>query len=454
MPQNPDLATQYADQLNRQCFCIGTDIPGLLERMQENFARIGVVQPLLQSHPHLFSAAPVFIADTQIRQMREAVKAIESVMAMPQWIEAAMQSAPVIARKEMPSPGVFMGYDFHVGAGGVRLIEINTNAGGAFLNVAMMQAQQACCIGIGDLLGAPVAAEGIESRLLAMFRKEWALARGDKILTRIAIVDVMPSTQYLYPEFLLFKELMESDGVEVVIADPSELTLTGNTLRHANGMVNMVYNRLTDFYFDLPEHQQLREAYINDASVFSPHPRAHALHANKRNLILLSDADRLTQWRIPQETIDLLMQHVPKTVALEEANADSLWKDRKNWFFKPASGFGSRGAYRGDKITTKVFAEIRQGDYVAQKLVPPSGRMTRLQTGDAELKLDVRAYAYDAEVQLFAARLYQGQTTNFRTPGGGFAPVYAAPESVVACAADLALASTCSAKGTLLQTQR
>jgi hypothetical protein len=26
-------------------------------------------------------------------------------------------------------------------------------------------------------------------------------------------------------------------------------------------------------------------------------------------------------------------------------------------------------------------------------------------------------------VQLVAARIYQGQTTNFRTPGGGFSPV-------------------------------
>jgi hypothetical protein len=27
-------------------------------------------------------------------------------------------------------------------------------------------------------------------------------------------------------------------------------------------------------------------------------------------------------------------------------------------------------------------------------------------------------------VQFITARLYQGQTTNFRTPGGGFAPVF------------------------------
>ena len=40
------------------------------------------------------------------------------------------------------------------------------------------------------------------------------------------------------------------------------------------------------------------------------------------------------------------------------------------------------------------------------------------------MKFDLRAYAYDGAVQWVAARMYQGQTTNFRTPGGGFAPVY------------------------------
>ena len=42
------------------------------------------------------------------------------------------------------------------------------------------------------------------------------------------------------------------------------------------------------------------------------------------------------------------------------------------------------------------------------------------------LKFDIRSYAYDGAVQWTAARVYQGQTTNFRTPGGGFAMVYTA----------------------------
>jgi len=44
-----------------------------------------------------------------------------------------------------------------------------------------------------------------------------------------------------------------------------------------------------------------------------------------------------------------------------------------------------------------------------------------------DLKMDLRNYVYRGDVQLVTARLYRGQTTNFRTPGGGFAPVLAVP---------------------------
>jgi len=40
------------------------------------------------------------------------------------------------------------------------------------------------------------------------------------------------------------------------------------------------------------------------------------------------------------------------------------------------------------------------------------------------MKLDLRCYVYDGRVLSVAARVYQGQTTNFRTPGGGFATVF------------------------------
>jgi hypothetical protein len=107
-------------------------------------------------------------------------------------------------------------------------------------------------------------------------------------------------------------------------------------------------------------------------------------------------------------------------------NAERLWRQRGQLFFKPAAGFGSRAAYRGNKLTRRVWQEILAGDYVAQALVLPGTRATSANAPGEALKFDVRAYVYDGQVQSFAARLYQGQTTNFRTPGGGFAPVYAA----------------------------
>jgi hypothetical protein len=61
---------------------------------------------------------------------------------------------------------------------------------------------------------------------------------------------------------------------------------------------------------------------------------------------------------------------------------------------------------------------------VAQALVTPSERHIEIDSAETDLKLDLRAYVYGGAIQLVAARLYQGQTTNFRTPGGGFAPVF------------------------------
>lgn len=57
-------------------------------------------------------------------------------------------------------------------------------------------------------------------------------------------------------------------------------------------------------------------------------------------------------------------------------------------------------------------------------MVPPAERLALGNTTPLVFKCDLRNYVYDGSVQWVAARLHQGQTTNFRTRGGGFAPVY------------------------------
>jgi hypothetical protein len=145
------------------------------------------------------------------------------------------------------------------------------------------------------------------------------------------------------------------------------------------------------------------------------------LYADKRNLALLGDTNRLRQWGVTDQVIDVLVQGIARTELVVPEAAERLWTARRKLFFKPAAGHGSKGAYRGEKLTRRVWSDILGATYVAQELVSPSER--RLDA-DCRMKLDIRNYAYAGRVQLLAARLYQGQTTNFRTERGGFAPVF------------------------------
>lgn len=344
--------------------------------------------------------------------MAKLVAAVEMVVALPAYQRAVLGWGPEIARFRPGASGVFFGFDFHPTPGGPRLIEINTNAGGALLHLL-----QARAVGSGS------AAAGQEEKLFSMFLDEWRSQRGDLPLRTIAIVDDQPEAQYLYPEFALFQRLFRRHGLEAVIADAAALSWRDGALWHEGLRVDLVYNRLTDFALAGSEHAALRRAYLADAAVVTPHPRAHALYADKRNLAVLGDRRTLVEWGVEPETVALLAEAIPPTVPVRPDNSEALWKNRRRIFFKPAAGYGSRGSYRGDKLTGRVWREILQGEYVAQEYVPPGEQQVEMESRSVSLKYDIRNYSYRGKVQLVAARLYQGQTTNFRTPGGGFALV-------------------------------
>jgi hypothetical protein len=114
-------------------------------------------------------------------------------------------------------------------------------------------------------------------------------------------------------------------------------------------------------------------------------------------------------------------------VPVSTGNADDLWAERRRLFFKPARGYGSRGPYKGAKLTKKTWSSILRSDYVATELVPPGERLLVTDGAERSFKVDVRCYAYRGKIQLLGARMYRGQTTNFRTDGGGLAAVFTTP---------------------------
>jgi len=421
------MSADPIEQLNTECFCVTVDAAALRHELDVDAATRGLYDRLRETHAYLFAHAPIFVSRANVSTMARLVAAVDAVVALPAYREAALSRAPEIARFEPGPLGGLLGFDFHVTPQGPRLIEINTNPGGAFLNAALARAQRACCAPVLSLLGQPGDGADLQDALFAAFLSEWRRQRGDAPLRRVAIVDESPSSQYLYPEFLLAAELFRRRGVEATICDPGELSLGSEGLQQDGKPVDLVYNRLTDFSLGEPAHAPLREAYLAAAAVVTPHPRAHALYADKRNLALLGDAERLRQWGADPATIETLQLVIPPTRVVERAAADELWGRRRELFFKPATGFGSRAAYRGDKLTRRVWEEILSGDYVAQQFVPPSARGVQVDGRIERLKLDLRCYVHDGQLLSVAARLYQGQTTNFRTPGGGFAAVLCPP---------------------------
>ena len=141
-----------------------------------------------------YSRAPVFVSATHARQMSDVISAIHRVVALRGFQDAVLADAPAIAKFDPGTQGVFAGFDFHVGADGPKLIEINTNAGGAFLNSAARDAQLACCTAASDYLSRLPTRRALEEQIVAMFRREWALAGNTRPLQTVAIVDTVDRT--------------------------------------------------------------------------------------------------------------------------------------------------------------------------------------------------------------------------------------------------------------------
>ncbi|MBB1077200.1 hypothetical protein HUU62_22600 [Rhodoferax sp. 4810] len=427
-PPEPAFSPTSAEALNRDCFCRTLDTARLRQHLESDPSLQGLTDTVLTTRPHLFSNGVVFISKPMQAQIAAAVAAIERVAALPGFQAQALMRAAPVAQHPWGPLGVCMGYDFHISQQGPQLIEINTNAGGLLLNVALARAQQACCDELDPAFGASARQSNLAQSIFEMFANEWRLQRGKLPWQNVLIVDSDPHNQYLSAEFELFRQLFAQHGLQAHVADPSELVWHGGQLLYQGQSVNLVYNRLTDFYLEEPAHQALRLAYNAGAVVLTPHPRAHALLADKRNLIALSQDALLAAWGANAADRKILAASVPSTRLVTAERADELWAQRRKLFFKPVAGYGAKAAYRGDKLTRRVWGEILAGDFVAQTLVPPAERMMDVDGVATDLKFDLRAYTYGGQVQLLAARIYSGQTTNFRTPGGGFAPVIVVPD--------------------------
>jgi hypothetical protein len=374
------------------------------------------------ANKNYYADAPFLVTADQLDGMKRIINAVEYVIKSRPFRNRIAQKSGAPENFNPRISGVLNSYDFHLHDGKPKLIEINTNAGGIMFCRELLKNGWRDNNHIGANYNHRN--EPLDKKLVAMFRSEWSKVNKSRALRRIAIVDTLPREQFLYPEFEMFKALLIDHGIDTVIAAPEELSFSTGTLLFRNLAVDLVYNRLTDFFLNEPASNAIRQAYESNTAVVTPNPYCYSLYADKINLTLLSDIQLLNDWDMPASVVSTLDCGIPKTFQVTPENTSFFWKNRRQYFFKPTTGFGSKAAYRGAKITKKTWQLISSGGYVAQQYIKPSEQLVfRTNSAIHSYKVDIRNYVFEGDVLHTAARLFQGQTTNFRTPGGGFARV-------------------------------
>src|SRR5579871_6626802 len=109
----------------------------MIVKLQQLGKRYNLPDDWLQARPHLFSPATVFLSKKQLADINLLIQTIESIIKLPAYQNKVLTWAPEIAHKNPGINGVFFGYDFHLTPEGPKLIEINSNAGGAALIAAL-----------------------------------------------------------------------------------------------------------------------------------------------------------------------------------------------------------------------------------------------------------------------------------------------------------------------------
>ena len=357
----------------------------------------------------ILSPATVTLPRPALRQMAGLVRLLDHLSRQPAYREAVAAELPEVARFDPGHAAVMMGYDFHLTPSGPRLIEVNTNAGGALP---------------AWLAGHPGTPwpDRLKRRLLATFAAEmqaWSHGAVPKP-RRIAILDENPAQQFLYPEMQAFAELFREGGVAAAVVAPEALAASAAGVSIAGAPVDLVYNRHCDFTLDTPELAGLRAAYLAGTVCLTPNPCIYALLADKRRLARWRDAQLHAMCGLTVAERALLLAVVPECRLLGAVDREQLWRERDGWVFKPVDRYGSRGVLVGEKMTRGRFDQLEPAATLVQRLVIPS--MTEV-PGFGPMKTDIRLFAYRDRVLGITARLYRGQVTNLRTPGGGFAAV-------------------------------
>jgi hypothetical protein len=318
---------------------------------------------------------------------------------------AALWQRIVAAAPEAATRPLLLSYDVHPTPSGPVLIEVNTNAGGILAAHAAARAVNDCCADWEQGV--------LHGRLLELFRSD-LLGPDAARAGVVAIVDDELARQPLLPEMQALAALMRDAAARVLVVDAAELRYTDGRLRHGDTAIDRVYWRSTDFLLEDPVHAPVRHALDEGSITLAPAPEAYRAIADKRRFVEWSREPVLAR-----DAASGVEFRVAETLPMDTRPPEDWYRERRDWVFKPVSGFASRGVYVGKSVSRQKLSELPVGHYLAQRYAPHPV----IDRDGAGWKYDVRFFADRGQIIGAAARVFQGQVVGMRTPGSGFAPI-------------------------------
>ena len=360
------------------------------------------------------------LTQSTVNQITSVVKTFYKMAHLKNYVKLIQTDHTFYLNTSISDSSLLMSYDFHLDQEDtLKLIEVNTHSSGYLVSDLVDQVH-----GI-DKHNTPSLAL---ASLKKSFEEEWrSFSRQTTSQTKpftppshILIVDHQIKNQKMYIEFLMYKDLLNLWGWLCHLHEIEDLSIDshGNLVDSHQKVVQMLYNRCTDFYFENLPH--LKKVFLNKKCCISPHPREYLLLADKMRLCEWSSSDFLDQLDLTLEEKKKIKNAVPFTAPINSVSVDDLWKKRKKLFFKPIKGYGGKSVYRGKNISHNMFDRVIKESGVFQEIVPPP---VFIDPSGTEWKYDIRAYAYRDQVQKLSARVYQGQLTQFQAPLSGFASI-------------------------------
>ena len=363
----------------------------------------------MDNQQHGISPYTVNLSTSALKQMINVVRDLQNLSETPNY-PLFLPKLPETAQIEPGHYSVLMGYDFHIDdAQQVKLIEVNTNAGGLWYAAQCYQP---------DAKHYP---KKLADKLLDSFLQEYRLFCQDQnaLPQLIAIIDHTPEQQFLYPEMQVYARLFKQAGIKTVIVDPSQLETKGTGLYYQGLTVDLIYNRHCDFYLSTPEMQHIAEAWLQQSVCLTPNPRVYGLLADKQRMVDWSEPELFNDLLAPS-IASRLQKAIPHTQLLHSLAKDTIWAERKQKVFKPTTSYASRGVYIGDKLTRNKLSSLDPQKTLVQQRIKPTITLT---PGGEKFKTDFRLFVYHKTILTVCARLYQGQVTNLRTANGGFSKI-------------------------------